>query len=599
MKNIKQLWNYLKGNRSRYFGALISIGLATLFSLAAPLIIKTTIDSVIGDKELQAPKVIQDVIVSIGGVEALKDKLWIPAIIIVAFAIIRGIFLYFKGKWSAEAAEAVAKTIRDQVYDHLQYLSYDYHVKAETGDLIQRCTSDVEIIRRFLATQSIEIGSALFMLLFTIYIMVPMDATLTIISMSLIPVIFVFTVVFFVKVKEAFKLMEEAEGKMSSTLQENLTGLRVVRAFGRQAYEVDKFDEKNIVNRDLTYKLIRLFAWYWSVSDLLSMIQMGIVLTTSVYWTYTGRITLGTMVVFNTYVGMLLWPIRQLGRVITDLGKAMVSLDRIGEILAEKKEKMEEKGENPKIKGNISFKNVTFEYEKGKPVLNDISFDVKEGKTVAILGPTGAGKTTLVHLLARLFDYQKGSIKIDGIELKEIDKKWIRKNVGLILQEPFLFARTIKDNIKLGRVEAEDEEVFNVAKVAAIHDVVLDFDKGYETLVGERGVSLSGGQKQRLAISRSLIINCPIIVFDDSLSAVDTETDAAIRSALKKRRNKATTFIISHRIATISEADIILVLEKGRIVEIGNHNELISNNGLYNRIWKLQNLESNILEKSS
>lgn len=597
MKNIKLLWNYMKGNRGKYTFAILSIGIAALFSLIGPLVIRTTIDSVIGNEELAVPYWISKMIDGFGGIEVLKGNLWIPAGMLVLFTLIRGIFLFLKGKWSAEAAETVSLKMRDKLYNHLQYLSYEYHVKAETGDLIQRCTSDVDTIRRFLATQFVEIGSAVFMLLFTGYIMLRLDVAMTLISLALVPVIFAFAVVFFIKVKKAFKLMDESEGRMSTTLQENLTGLRVVRAFGRQKHEEDKFEEKNRINRDLTYKLIKLFAWYWSISDLICMFQIGMVLVTGVYWTALGRITLGTMVVFTTYIGMLLWPVRQMGRVITDLGKAMVAVERIQAIIDEPIEVMEENGENPEIQGSISFKDVTFSYEEGKPILRDISFEVKAGQTVAILGPTGSGKTTLVHLLARLFEYQKGSIKIDGRELKTIDKRWMRKNLGLILQEPFLFAKTIKENIRLGRFDAEENEIIDVAKVASIHDVIMEFDKGYETLVGERGVSLSGGQKQRVAIARTLINNSPIVVFDDSLSAVDTETDASIRGALKERKNKATTFIISHRIATLSEADFIIVLDKGKLTQMGTHDELINEKGLYKKIWEIQNsAENQIME---
>ncbi|MBM7614834.1 ABC transporter ATP-binding protein [Alkaliphilus hydrothermalis] len=589
MKNMKLIWNYMKGNRGKYLAAVLCIGIATLFSLIGPLIIRITIDSVIGSNGLKESTAVMTIIDSLGGIENLKRNLWIPAMALIIFTLLRGIFLFLKGRWSAEAAETVAKKMRDNLYDHLQHLPYKYHVRAEPGDLIQRCTSDVETVRRFLAAQFVEIGSALFMLIFSASIMFSLDVKMTLVSLSLIPFIFGFSIVFFRKVKKAFKLTDEAEGRMSTTLQENLTGLRVVRAFGRQGYEVDKFEEKNRENRELTYKLIRLFAWYWSISDLICMFQMGMVLMAGIYWTALGHISLGTMVVFITYIGMLLWPVRQLGRVITDMGKAMVSIERIQEIMNEEKEEMEATGNKPVIKGNICFRNVEFQYDKGKPVLKNITFEVKAGETIAILGATGAGKTTLVHLLARLFDYEKGSIKIDGQELRTIDKKWIRKNVGLILQEPFLFAKTIKENIGLGKDFPEDREVYDVAKVASIHEVINDFNQGYETLVGERGVSLSGGQKQRVAIARTLIANTPIIVFDDSLSAVDTETDASIRSALKKRKNNATTFIISHRISTLSEADKIIVLEQGEIVQMGKHDDLMKQTGLYRRIWDIQN----------
>lgn len=589
MRNIKLIWKYMKGNRLIYMGAIISIGIATLLNVLNPLIIKTTIDSIIGNTPLEDAGTITSLVNRLGGVKVLQNNLWIIAGSLVILTIITGIFLYLKGKLASVAAESTAKQIRETLYDHIQHLPYEYHVKAETGDLIQRCTSDVETIRRFLGVQFVEIGNALFMLSFISYIMLSLNVKMTLVSMIAVPLIFIFAVVFFIKIKAAFQLYDESEASMSTVLQENLTGVRVVRAFARQSYEIDKFEEKNAIHRRLTNRMIRLLAWYWSLSDFLCMLQIALVLVVGAYWTSKGIITLGTLVVFTTYEGMLLWPIRQMGRIIADMGKALVAVERIQNILDQPREIMIESSKEPIIKGNIKFENVSFEYEKGKPVLKNISFEVKEGQTVAILGPTGSGKSTLVYLMARLYDYQKGSIKVDGHELKTIDKKWIRQKIGIVLQEPFLFAKSIKENIRLAKTGSSDEEVFQVANIASIHNTILDFDQGYDTMVGERGVSLSGGQKQRVAIARTLITESPIVVFDDSLSAVDTETDNEIRMALKGRKNKATTFIISHRITTLSEADCIIVLEKGRITEMGNHTELMKKQGLYRRVWEIQN----------
>ncbi len=584
----------MKGNRTLYVLSILSIGFATFINFIWPLILRITIDSIIGGKEMALSGWLQPFIETIltffGDWSVLAKNLWICSLLLISLTLIRGIYLYFKGKWSAVSSESIARKIRDTLYDHLQNLHYDYHQKAKTGDLIQRCTSDVETIRRFLSMQFVEIGRALFMIAFALSFMLPMNTKMTLISMSLIPLIFSFTVVFFIKVKKAFQLSDESEGRLSTVLQENLTGVRVVRAFARQHFEIGKFDERNVEYRDLTYRLIRLLAWYWSVSDFFCLIQIGAVLIIGTFWASKGIISLGTLLAFTSYVGMLLWPIRQMGRVMTDMGKALVSIGRIQEILDEPIEKFGNNGNpTPPIEGEIEFKKVYFEYEKGKPVLNDVSFQIKKGQTIAILGPTGSGKSSLVHLLPRLYDYQKGSIKIDGIELKSIDKKIIREKVGIVLQEPFLFSKTIKENIGLAKHDVFEAEVFEAARIASVHDVIEDFEKGYETAVGERGVTLSGGQKQRIAIARTLINDSPILIFDDSLSAVDTETDAAIRKELKKRNNKATTFIISHRINTLAEADQILVLENGKLIQQGNHQELVNQDGLYQRIWNLQN----------
>jgi len=588
MNQLKTLWGYMKGNRMTYFIGILCIILATFFTLMGPLLISTTIDSIIGDIPISS-ELIHKFINLFGDRNHLRENLWIVGIILIILTMLRGIFLYFKNTLSSKASENTAKKIRETLYDHIQKLPYDYHVKADTGELIQRCTSDVETIRRFLAVQFIEIGGSIFMLIFVSYIMFKLNVKMALVSMVVVPIIFVFAYVFFSKVQTAFQASDEAEAKMSTVLQENLTGIRVVKAFARQSYEIDKFNHKNLEYKNLTYKLIRLLAWYWACSDVLCMTQIAAVLIVGSLWASKGFISLGTLTVFTTYEGMLLWPVRQMGRILSDMGKTIVSVGRLEEILGEPIEILEENHEKPVIKGNVTFEDVYFEYGDGKPVLKGISFQVKAGETIAILGPTGSGKSSLIHLLARLYDYQKGSIKIDNMELKGIDKKWVRKNIGIVLQEPFLFAKTIKENIKLSNPKLEDRKVFDAAKVASIHEDIESFEKGYETPVGERGVSLSGGQKQRIAIARTIINECPIVVFDDSLSAVDTETDISIRKALNERKNKSTTFIISHRISTVCEADLILVLDRGKIVQSGTHESLLKEEGLYKRVYNIQN----------
>lgn len=593
---LKILWNFMKGNRTLYMRAIIAVGIATLFSLIGPLVLRVMIDSIIGDKPMHMPGWLQSFIQSLGGRSVLSMNLWLGSLILVTLTVVGGLFLFLKGKWSAIASESIAKNIREQLYDHLQHLPYDYHVKTQTGDLIQRCTSDLNTVRRFISIQFIEVGRAIFMVSAVLPIMLMLNVRMAIISMAVVPIIFSFAVIFFIKVKKAFQVSDEAEGKLSTVLQENLTGVRVVRAFARQMFEIDKYDHINSEFRDLTYRLIRLLAWYWSISDFICLSQIGTVLLLGAYWASKGVISLGTFFVFISYVGMLLWPVRQMGRILTDMGKALVSIGRIQEILAQPIEDIKASLHRPRINGDIEFKNVFFEYEERKPILKNVSFKVKQGQTIAILGPTGSGKSSLVHLLAGLYDYKKGSIRIDGLEVEEIDKKWLRQNVGIVLQEPFLFSKTMKDNIGLAKREVKETEVHEAARIAAIHDVILEFEKGYETPVGERGVTLSGGQKQRVAIARTLVKEYPILIFDDSLSAVDTETDAAIRKALKERSHKATTFIISHRINTISEADMILVLDNGELVQSGTHEELIRQAGLYRRVWTLQNALEEELE---
>jgi ATP-binding cassette, subfamily B, bacterial len=604
MKDLRLLWKLMKGNRIKYAAAILSIAVSTYISIQIPLIIRFSVDHVIGKKPAELSAFIRVVlgIFERNNIDAVS--LWICGAAIVSLRALDGLFQFLKGKCSSEASEAIARNTRNRLYDHLQRMSYDYHVKSETGDLLQRCSSDVETIRRFLAMQFVEMGRGVFMLITVSAIMFTLNVKLALISMIALPILFTAAFVFFTKVQKVFLMCDESEGRLSTTIQENLTGMRVVRAFGKERYEIDRFDEKNSEYRDLVYKLIRLLAFYWSISDGVCLIQIASILVIGAYMSSLGLISIGTLLVFMTYEGMLLWPVRQMGRILTDMGKSFVAAKRIFEILDAPTEKMEETGLKQEIKGSIEFNNVSFQYDEGKPVLNNISFDIKAGQTVAILGPTGSGKTSLVNLIPRLYDYTSGSIKVDGVELNAIDKKWIRKNVGIALQEPFLFSKTIKENIMLSKEKAKEEEVYSAAGIASVHDTILEFEQGYETAVGEKGVTLSGGQKQRVAIARTILNNYPILIFDDSLSAVDTETDAAIRKALKERSKEVTTFIISHRITTLAEADIILVLDKGHLIQKGTHEELIAQEGLYKKIWKIQNslekdLEEEFLEGDS
>ncbi|HMM30583.1 MAG TPA: ABC transporter ATP-binding protein [Clostridia bacterium] len=580
----------LKGNTWGLVLSAIFLVIAVAASYCGPLVISFTVDYVIGDKESNLPAFIMQWVESIGGREFLKTSLYVCALALVSFTVVNGLATFARRYYTAIASEGIAKTLRDKLYWHLQNVPYDYYKHVSTGDLVQRCTSDVETIRRFISQQLLEIVRTVVMVALAGTVMFSLNTQLAIISVSLMPFLCASSFIYFKYVRKYFTASDEAEGKLSATIQENLTGVRVVRAFGQQHSEVEKFTAVNEDFREKTYKLIKLLGLYWGISDAFGYVQIGLSLFASIYFCVTQGMTLGTLLVFASYTAMLTWPVRQLGRVLADLGKATVSLDRLGEIFGYDMEKEPGKALTPEIKGCIEFKNVCFGYDAYDDVLKDISFTARPGQTVAILGSTGSGKTSLVQLLQRLYTCTKGEILVDGVNLNDIERGHLRKNIGIVLQEPFLYSRTIMENIRIANPSLSEDEVFESARVAAVHDVIQKFDNGYETMVGERGVTLSGGQKQRVAIARMLMQKAPIIIFDDSMSAVDTETDAAIRTALRHRRENTTTFIISHRITTLCEADNILVLEHGKLVQQGTHEQLLKQDGLYRRIAHIQNM---------
>lgn len=596
MRKLKLLREYLRGSGMTYLLSMLSVLLMTVFSSMVPLVIAFTVDSVIGDKPVELPAALASRIDVASGISTIRNNLWIILAVLVVITLLQGIFMYLKGKCSAVAAQASSKRMREKLYGHLQHLPFDYHVKVQTGDIIQRCTSDIETIQNFISTQSIEALQIILQVIVVLAVMIAMDLKYTLISILLIPIVFVITVRFFINMMKVFVRADEAEGHMTATLQENLAGVRVVKAFGAQNFEMEKFDEKNRTHRDLNMDIVRIMANFYGGTDLMCMLQHALVIAVGTYWVVRGQVTIGTVVAFSSYAGMLVWPLRNLGQMMGFMGQAFVSLGRIQEILDNKPEDYTT-GETPPVQGEIVFEDVHFEYEKGKPVLDGATFRIEKGQTVAILGATGAGKSSLVHLLLRLYDYKKGSIRIDGVELKRISRQWIRKHIGIVLQEPFLFSKTIRENIGIGCGRVEEDRILAAARTACVDEAIREFGMGYDTVVGERGVTLSGGQRQRVAIARTIIRDVPILIFDDSLSAVDAETDARIRKALRERRKDTTTIIISHRITTLAEADRILVLDQGRIIQSGTHEELIKVDGPYRRIWEIQSALGDEMEE--
>ncbi|MHC1695964.1 MAG: ABC transporter ATP-binding protein [Eubacteriales bacterium] len=589
-KNYGTLYKFMKGSRLSYALGLLFMALNVVIGYIAPLVTAWTIDGIIRKQTLDAPSFVLDLIARLGGEGYLASNLWICGLAIVVLTALRGLFGFLQGWLITVASEDTVKRVKDSLYSHLQNLPYNYHVKAETGDLIQRCTSDVDTVRRFISGQLVELCRGVCLLTAAVVILSRINWLLTVFSLILMPFAMFFSYRYSSRIEKQFKEVDEADGAMSTALQENLTGVRVVRAFGRQAYEREKFGGAVGTLFAKVDKLNNMFAFFWSFSDFTAVAQMALTMFGSMYFVISGDMSYGMFLVFNTYVGMLVWPLRQLGRVLADAAKMSIAMGRISEILDVKDEYADERDTlTPPLDGDIVFDGVSFGYD-GKDVLKDVSFTARRGQTVAILGPTGSGKSSMMHLLQRLFDYGSGSITIGGTELRKIDKKYLRSKVGIVLQEPFLYSKTLLENIGIADECPDADRVYDMASVASVHEVIQSFEDKYDTVVGERGVTLSGGQKQRVAIARTLMKDNSILIFDDSLSAVDTETDAAIRKALSDRFEGITTFIISHRVATLSQADKILVLEDGRITQSGTHEELITREGMYKRIYEIQSL---------
>lgn len=571
--------------RYLYFGAGFATALNVLLGFVTPALLAELFDHYLGALPSRLPPWLDG---TLGAVVEKTGGFWAFGLMILLVNALKGFFSYLKGIWCAKASENNAKYLRDKLFRHLLSLSYDEHVKASTGDLLQRCTSDVDTVRRFLNVQLMSIFNCALMVGVALALMLPISSKITLVSMIPVPFLLLFSMKFFTVVIAAYDRVEEAEGKMSAALQENLTGIRVVRAFGHQKSEIDKFDQTNGAHFKEGLKAAPLDALYWTSGDLFNVVQGLLILCLCILESHRGHISTGDMVILLTYSGMLMDPTRRLGRILSDAGRSLVALGRITDVLLLPPEPAEPEAVRPSLRGDIVFRDVSFSYPGGGDVLRHIDMRIPGGKTVGLLGATGSGKSTLVHLLQRLYEPSEGFITIGSTPLSSIDREYLRRRIGLVLQETFLYSRSIRENVCIAAPDTEEDKLLSAVRDASAYDFITKSERGFDTMVGERGVTLSGGQKQRIAIARTLLKENDILIFDDSLSAVDTETDAAIRKALEKRKSGITTIIISHRISTLKQADLIYVMEDGRVTEQGTHESLIKRGGIYASIDAIQ-----------
>jgi ATP-binding cassette subfamily B protein len=576
---LKGIWKTMVDYRLPYAVATASLAVSALAKTFMYLLLRYFADDV-----LTQGKYI--------GNNLTQTFLWI-AVGFVGLAAVEGGFSFLAGRLAAYTAEGITRRLRDFLFDHIQRLSFSYHATTSTGDLIERVTSDVDALRRFFSEQGIGMGRIILLFVINFIAILSLNVRLGLVSVIVIPFMLLVSLWFFKQVTKRFEEYQAQEAVLSTTLQENLTGVRVVKAFARQEYEKGKFEKDNWGKFLKGKLLLFMHSMFWPLSDIVLGLQMLFGFVYAATMAINGEITVGMYIAYVGLVVWLIWPIRNLGRIIVSASTGMVSYGRLMEIVKQAREPLFDGKFQPDgpVKGEIVFENVSFMYSDGeKDVLKDVSFIVRPGQAIALLGSTGSGKSSLVNLLPRFHEYTGGRILLDGVELTDYSRAYLRKQMGIVEQEPFLFSRTIRENITYGvGREVSQEEVERAARAAAVHEVIMGFPDGYDTLVGEKGVTLSGGQKQRVTIARTLLKNPRILILDDSTSSVDTETEAAIRDALNQLMENRTTFIIAHRIQSVMIADLILVLDKGEVIQMGTHADLVSQmDGMYRRIYDIQ-----------
>ena len=578
---LRGLWRLMRGYRLAYLGASFGLGISALSRTGTYLLLQRLIDEVLPN-------------------QPTSKTLILYGLSFIALAVVTGGFTFVSGSLAARTAEGLARRLRNNLFDHIQHLPFQYHDSTPTGELIERCTSDVDALRTFFADQVINAGQIVVLFTVNIGAIISISPVLALRSVLIIPLLVGISFFFFRRISDVYEAYQEQEAILSTTLQENLSGVRVVKAFARQEYEIEKFERENWEKFRRGRKLILMHALFWPSSDLLSSFQMILGLGLAALMTINTELTLGSYVAYAGMILWIIWPMRNLGRLIVQMSSGIVSFGRVKDVIKAEREEMSVgiEPELANLHGAIHFAKVGFAYEGGAEVLHEIDLVCEPGQSIALLGTTGSGKTSLVNLLPRFYDYTSGSLTLDGVELKDYSKRFLRRSIGIVEQEPFLFSRTIRENITLGvGRDVSDEEVVEAARSAAIHETILTFPQGYDTLVGERGVTLSGGQKQRVAIARTILKDPRILILDDSTSSVDTLTEFEIRSALEQLMVGRTSFIIAHRIQSVMNADQIVVMEGGRIVQRGSHSDLIRQGGIYREIHAMQTFIETALEE--
>ncbi len=589
-----------RAEHHRFAIAAGALFLGAIFLYLVPLVPQAIFDVVIGD-ESKASTISQRVVAFLGGAAIVRESLWRPALLMGALAVLAALAVHVKTRIAMGAAERIARQTRDRMYDRVQRLPVSTLDRIPSGDLIQRCTSDIETTRNFFAGQAPEIIRAVLMLVIPLPIMAMLDWRMAIASIVCVPVMLIYTAVNFRRMGPYFGVKETTEASMTANVTENLTGIRTVRAFGRAEFERRRFEVTSGAYRDADAKLFRLFASFWSTSDLLCFAQQVIVVGLGAWFLSNGSLELGAYFYFLTVVSMFIWPVRMLGRMVVESGKALAAVARLDEILKEQEERdldantlrsalVGESTQKSSHGMHIVFDRVSFAYAGGPRVLDDISFVLPAGKTLALIGPSGAGKSTIVQLLLRFYEPNSGSITVDGIPLAQIARATIRSQSGVVLQQPFLYSKQLRENLLAGvRVaSAHDGALESATATACIHETILGFPEGYETVVGEKGLTLSGGQRQRVAIARALVQTPRLLVLDDALSAVDMHTETAILASLRARQDFPTRILVAHRLSAVVDADLILVIVDGRIAQRGTHATLTKEPGLYQTLWEIQ-----------
>ncbi len=592
MKEIKLFWKILKNNRLTYFLSMISTIFIQIFSGLTPIVIMITVDSIIGDKEYKYD-ILEKAVNLIGGRDFLRSHIYILAFVIVILTGISCVFIFLRNYYSNVACENLIYNLKEKMYN--KFLNIDIRCLNDysTGDLIQRSSSDIETVRKLFSAQLVNAFGSIATIILVIVVMSLINFKLAMISISLCIVISFLSYVFYGKIGKIFKETDEAESQLMVFIKEALFNIRVIKAFNREDYILKLFREKNEEFNITQNKFMRTFAKFRAVNDFLTFLQLAIILVVGGYETISGRMNFGDLIAFVIYINMIIWPIRQMGQLLSDMAKASVSISRIYEVLDLPEEDYEYGIRDVSFSEKIEFKNVSLVINDNT-VLDNISFVINAGESLGIIGSTGSGKSMIVYLLLGLFEATSGEILIDGINIKEINKRYLREKISAIMQDSELFNMSILENVKITNDNIDDKSIFNATEVSSIHNEILNFSSKYETVVIDNGGNLSGGQKQRISIARGLLKPFEVLILDDSLSAVDMNTDLKINNALKSMDKKFTSIFISHRISTITNCDNIIVMDGGKIVESGKHNDLIMKNGIYSKINEIQSKEYDV-----